>query len=125
MTGSVIPLNAANRDNPDYGRISNEQPSGHWLYSFLRYDPVSRQRFLVVVNLNPQVTLKNIHVRIPEGVLGLIGITGPGDGAQITVKDRLNEVPIADVALNHGYLVDEGIPISEMPPLSAAYLEIR
>ena len=37
--GICIPLNAANRDNPDYGRLSDEQPSGHWFYTFsaLRY----------------------------------------------------------------------------------------
>src|SRR5438105_3103690 len=36
--GNFIPLNSANRDNAKFGRIGNEPASGHWLYSFLRYD---------------------------------------------------------------------------------------
>ena len=123
--GICFPLNPANRDNPNYGRVSDEQSSGHWLYSFLRYDPVTKQRFLVAVNLNPQVALKDVHVRIPEAMLHSLGLTIGDQHASIIVKDRLNEAPLVDSILNSGYFRHEGIPISEIPPLSAAYLEIR
>src|SRR5215212_1786832 len=123
--GRFFPLNHANRDNPTYGRLANEQASGHWLYSYVRYDPVAQQRFLVVVNLNPTVPAKDVQVRIPEQVLGTIGLTGTDREKRVTVTDRLNAAPLADVTLNAGYLRESGVPIAELPPLSAAYLEIK
>jgi glycosidase len=123
--GICLQLNAANRDNPAYGRLGNEQASGHWLYSFLRYDPVSGQRFLVAVNLNPTSSLKDVQVRLPEAVTAAIGLNSQDRNARITIKDRLNVAPLADVTLNTGYLRESGIPIAEIPPLGACYLEIK
>jgi glycosidase len=123
--GVYFPLNAANRDNPGYGRIGNEQASGHWLYSFLRYDPVSGQRFVVVVNLHPTSALKDVQVRLPETAIASIGLNTQKHGTRIRIKDRLNVTPLADVTLDVGYLRESGIPITEIPPLSAAYLEIK
>ena len=123
--GICIRLNAANRDNAACGRVGNEQASGHWLYSFLRYDPVSGQRFLVVVNLHPTSALKDVQVRLPETAIAAIGLNSQDRGAKIRIKDRLNVTPLADVTLNAGYLRESGIPITEIPPLSACYLEIK
>src|SRR5262249_25944962 len=64
--GESFPLNAGNRDNVNYGRLQNEQASGHWLYSFVRYDPVSGQRFVIAVNLNPTTALKDVQIKLPE-----------------------------------------------------------
>ena len=64
--GEFFPLNPANQDNPGFGRLPGEQASGHWLYAFLRYDAQSGQRYLVVVNLNPALTLKNLRVIFPD-----------------------------------------------------------
>src|SRR6185295_15697806 len=36
--GTFLPLNAFNKENKDYGRLPNEQASGHWLYGFVRSD---------------------------------------------------------------------------------------
>jgi len=37
----------------------------------------------------------------------------------------LNVTPLADTTLNIGYLRDSGIPLAEVPPLTACYLEIK
>ncbi|HJT80002.1 MAG TPA: alpha-amylase family glycosyl hydrolase [Chthoniobacterales bacterium] len=123
--GIFLPLNGANGDNPGYGRLPNESASGHWLYSFLRYDPTTGQRFVVVANLNPTTALKDIQIRLPENILSTAGIDTPKRERQMTIKDRLNTAPLVDATLNAGYLKDSGIPITEMPPLSACYLEVK
>jgi hypothetical protein len=50
--GQFHGLNKANLHNPAYGRLSGEERSGHWLYSLLRYDPASQQRFFVIANFH-------------------------------------------------------------------------
>ena len=52
--GAFFGLNPANNQNPNFGQVGAEPAGGHWLYAFLRFDPVSRQRFLVAVNLHPR-----------------------------------------------------------------------
>ena len=52
--GNFFTLNPGNNRNPNFGQTGSEPAGGHWLYAFLRFDPVSRQRFLVAVNLNPK-----------------------------------------------------------------------
>ncbi|HEY4281904.1 MAG TPA: alpha-amylase family glycosyl hydrolase [Chthoniobacterales bacterium] len=123
--GACLPLNAANRDNPGYGRLQNEQASGHWLYSFVRHDAMSGQTVIAVVNLNPTAALKDIQIRLPENVLKGIGLSTQERGTSVTIKDRLNAQPLADVTLDLGFLRDSGVPIAELPPLTAAYLEIK
>jgi glycosidase len=122
--GICLPLNSANRDNPNYGRFQNEQVSGHWLYSFMRCDPVTRQQFVVVANLNPTTPLKDVQIRLSDAALNTAGIKNVDRQAQMSIKDRLNSKPLADVTVSAGYLRESGIPIVEIPPLSAAYVEI-
>jgi len=62
--GTFIRLDEVNRDNPKFGRIGNETPSGHWLFGFLRYDARTSQRFLVVVNLHPQKVSESMNYRL-------------------------------------------------------------
>jgi glycosidase len=123
--GIFMPLNAANRDNPNYGRLPNEQPSGHWLYSFLRHDPETGQRFVVVVNLHPTSTLKEVHVRLPETVMASLGLASEDRQPRLHVTDRLNAPPLADITLTIGFVRNSGIPIAEIPPLTACYLELK
>ena len=110
--GICIPLNAPNRDNSAYGRLQGEQASGHWVYSFLRFDPVSGQRFVVIANLNPTTALKDVQVRLPENVIAVSGLDSQNREARVSIKDRLNLAPLADVTLNAGYLRESGIPIA-------------
>jgi len=124
-SGASIPLNGVNKDNPAYGRLKTEQASGHWLYSFARYDPVTGQRFVVAVNLSPTNSLSDVLIRLPKEVLQRTGMSKLDRDKSIHVKDRLNATPLADVTTNVGYVQESGIPITELPPLSAAYLEIK
>ena len=116
--GVCIPLNAINRDNPHYGRLANEQPSGHWLYAFLRCDPESGQRFLVGVNLNPATPLKDVRIIFPEAAIA------PQDRhAGLHFVDRLAEKNPATLRSTIAEAIDRGVLIAEIPPLSAYYFE--
>jgi len=64
--GDVYSLNFANKGNEKFGRIDGETTSGHWLYSFLRYDRKTNQAYLVVINFHPTETLTDIEVLFPE-----------------------------------------------------------
>ncbi|MEY2536463.1 MAG: hypothetical protein QOG67_203 [Verrucomicrobiota bacterium] len=123
--GICMPLNGINRDNPNYGRMSKEQASGHWLYGFVRYDPLTSQTFIVAVNLNPATALKDVQIHLPADFLKSLGLSGGDPQKEVTIKDRLNVPPLADLKLNLGYLQDAGVPISEIPPLTACYLELK
>lgn len=121
--GIGIPLNAANRDNPNYGRLPNEQPSGHWLYSFLRHDPESKQTFLIAVNLNPHDALKNVRIVAPSSAVQSIGLNEFAPGTRIYLKDRLaidgatSQTSVAEAMAN-------GIPIVDLAALTPLYLEM-
>ena len=123
--GVSIPMNPANRDNSNYGRLPNEPASGHWLYSFCRYDPASGQRFVVAVNLNATTPLKDVSIKLPETVVASMNVPKDARDKPVHIKDRLNANPLADVTTSVGYLQESGIPVTELPPLSAAYLEIK
>jgi hypothetical protein len=122
--GICIPLNAANRENPNYGRLPNEQPSGHWLYSFLRHDPESNQTFLVVANLNSWESLKNVRIVFPSAAAQSIGLNKFGAETQIHLKDRLaidgatSQTSVTEATTN-------GILIVDLPALTPQYLELR
>jgi glycosidase len=121
--GICIPLNSANRDNPNYGRLSNEQASGHWLYSFFRHDPESNQTFLIAVNLSPYQALKSVRIVVPSFAAQRIGLDKFAPGTRIYLKDRLaidgatSRTSVAEAMAN-------GIPIVDLAPLTPLYLEM-
>ena len=123
--GAFIPLNAANRDNPRYGRIGNEQPSGHWLYSFLRYDANTGQRFLVVINLNPTTIMDDVQIRLPEPAMRALGLAGQNRETMLELRDRLVTNEADATAAKMGEAMEQGIPVAELPPLTARYFEIK
>jgi glycosidase len=123
--GICVPLNAANRDNPNYGRISNEQPSGHWLYSFMRYDAHTGQRFLVMVNLNTTTALKEILIRWPQDLARAIGLEPQDKQTVLELVDRLATDNTIKISTSTAEVVDRGISIPEIPPLTACYFEIK
>jgi glycosidase len=116
--GVCIPLNAINRDNPHYGRLANEQPSGHWLYAFLRSDPASGQRFLVAVNLNPATPLQDVRIILPEA------IAAQGWQAVLHFVDRLGAEKPLTARSTITEAIDRGVSLSEIAPLTAYYFEI-
>jgi hypothetical protein len=119
--GAFYPLNPENRDNPNFGRIAGETVSGHWCYSFLRFDRVARQRFLVLINLHPQLSLHDVRVIIPPVGVEFLALTGEEPHLRFT--DRL----ASERPLSSGCALEEistiGVPIPEIAPLSAYYFE--
>lgn len=72
-SGDFHPLNPANVTNPDFGRSPGEPASGHWLYAWLRHDPVSGAAILAVANLHGRDTCTPLCIRIPAAIRPLLG----------------------------------------------------
>jgi glycosidase len=117
--GTFIPLNPANRDNPNFGRLPNESPSGRWLYSFLRHAP--NQTFLVVVNLNPWESLRNVRIIIPSPTAESMKLDSE---AKIQLSDRLGSGQTVPIQTNATEATTSGIQIGDLPPLTAFYFEM-
>jgi glycosidase len=122
--GICIPLNGANRDNPNYGRLPNEQPSGRWLYSFLRHDLESSQTFLIVVNLNPWESLKNVRIVLPGSAAQSIGLNRVLPESRIHLTDRLAIDQPISVETTASEATGAGVPIADLPALTSIYFEM-
>lgn len=122
--GKFFPLNPANRDNERFGRLPGEQASGHWLYAFLRYDPLTNQRFLVVANLHSQTALRDVRIMIPETALQSLGLNLESSHPRLKLIEWLTETPL-EIRLTSAEAVSPGIPIAEIPSLTAFYFEFR
>ena len=120
--GDFYGLNHANRDNVQYGRIDGEPVSGHWLYSFMRRDELSGQAFLVVANLNPREALHNVSVQIPDNALGWLS-RKHSSKKTLSFRDTLGSQRKLKVATNS--LPSDGLPLGELPAMSALYLKIK
>jgi glycosidase len=123
--GICIPLNSVNKNNPNYGRLANEHPSGHWLYSFLRYDPNTAQRFVVVVNLNPTTAMKDARIIFPKSVITALGLESQAGGSDLQLRDRLAAKEGATASSTIDEASEHGIQIAEIPPLTAGYFELK
>lgn len=123
--GAFVPLNDANRTNAKYGRLPGETVSGHWLYTFLRYDKESGQRFLLAVNLNPRETLKDVSVRVEAKAIEQLDLKIVDPKTPLTLTDRLavNEPSTATSCASE--LAATGVWIGDIPPLTARYYEIQ
>ena len=122
--GICIPLNGANRDNPNYGRLPNEQPSGRWLYSFLRHNLESSQTFLIVVNLNPWESLKNVRIVLPGSAAQSIGLNRVVPESRIHLTDRLAVDQPISVETTASEATGAGVPIVDLPALTSIYFEM-
>lgn len=126
--GEFYPLNPDNAENPGYGRLPSGI-SGHWLYSFLRYDPASGQRVLIVVNLHPDQTLHDVRIRFPKKAMRFLGLdTIAGSQiVQVMAGDRLGEVTGESAAIltTPAEMENPGLRIKELQPLTAAYYELQ
>ena len=112
--GDFYGLNHANKENPKFGRVGDETVSGHWLYAFLRHDPVSGQSFLVVVNFHGLETLRGVTVNIPNHAWEFIARAGRS-GWKFT--DKL-------AGTWSGQSDADGLTLPDLPPCSAMLLEI-
>jgi glycosidase len=122
--GICIPLNGANRDNPNYGRLPNEQPSGRWLYSFLRHNLESSQTFLIVVNLNPWESLKNVRIVLPGSAAQSIGLNRVVPESRIHLMDRLAIDQPISVETTASEATGAGVPIVDLPAFTSIYFEM-
>lgn len=126
--GGFYPLNPDNLDNPAYGRIGPGK-SGHWLYSFLRCDPASGQRVLVVVNLHPTETMRDVRIRFPRSAMRFLGWDTLAGSKTVPVlaRDILGDVPgdTAELSYTAAGMEEPGLLIKELQPLAAAYYELQ
>jgi glycosidase len=113
--GKFFPLNPANRDNPSFGRLPGESASGHWLYAFLRYDPASGQRFLVIANLHPVETFRDVRIQLPHEALQFLDLDPQ---SSVSLRDKLS-LERFETAVTP----EASIPVADVRPLSARYLE--
>lgn len=121
--GDFIPLNRANGRNPQFGRLTGETASGHWLYAFLRHDETGGQRFLVVVNLHGRESLRGIRIAFsPEAIAALNAAEGD---ANIKFCDRLVARDPLWVTTTASALRDKGLEVPSLPPLTACYFEVK
>jgi hypothetical protein len=85
--GEFLPLNRANGGNLRFGMLAGESAGGHWLYAYVRHDEASRQRFLVVANLQGREALHDVRITFPPEAAAALG-AGSGDGP-LEFRDRL------------------------------------
>jgi len=121
--GGFMPLNRANAGNARFGRLSAETASGHWLYAFLRHDPASRQKFLVVANLNAKETMRDVKILLSPEALNALGISS-GD-SKLEFCDRLATSQPLRIKTNASSVRQEGIAIPTLAPLTACYFEAK
>jgi len=119
--GKFFPLNPANRDNEQFGRLPGEQASGHWLYAFLRYDPMTPQRFLVVANLHPEITLRDVRILVPLSALQSLDLNSESSD-KLKMTESLPDTAI-ETRLTIAEAISPGVPIAEIPSLSAFYFQ--
>ncbi len=112
--GNFYGLNHANKENPKFGRVGDETVSGHWLYAFLRHDPVNGQSYLVVVNFHGVETLLGVRVKIPQHAWEFMARAGRNAWK---FTDRL-------VGAWSGLSDLDGLALPDLAPCSAMLLEI-
>lgn len=121
--GEFLPLNPANVDNPDFGRLPGETASGHWLYAAVRWARAGDAALLLVFNLHPTATLRGVRLRLTPDALTALG-AAEGD-RRVVFRDRLAAgTPARFVARGAG-LRAAGLWLGDLPPLTAWYLERR
>lgn len=126
--GDFYPLNPENF-HTSARRNESADDSGRWLYAYLRYDPASGQRMLVVVNLHPEHALHDVRIRFSKNAMRFLGWDTIAGSRLVPVMagDRLGEVSgeSATVQTTPAEMENPGLTIKELPPLTAAYYELK
>jgi glycosidase len=117
--GEFYGLNHANHCNPDFGRVGDESPSGHWLYAFLRRDGRTGQAFLVVANFHPSEPLRGVKILIPHDARMFIGRTSDEVWSFTERLDRQ-----WGACIGQDELEASGLALPVIEPCSAMFLEI-
>jgi hypothetical protein len=119
--GNFFPLNPANQNNPAYGRLSGETTSGHWMYSFLRNDPVSQKSVLVAVNLHPTQTLSAVRCRLSPESTAALALPA---GTILSGTDLLASSSPSTFSAPADTLTTTGIPLPDLPPFTTYYFDL-
>ncbi len=117
--GGFFPLNPANAENPSFGRVPGENASGHWLYSFLRRDPASGQKFLVVINLHRSLPFDNVRITLPPAALDFLGLQ---ETSKIKLTEKLGTAATIETTAASGR--GEGVPVGKISPLTPLFFEV-
>ncbi len=117
--GDFFALNPSNMENPAYAQLPDEKAGGHWVYSFLRRDPDSGQKFLVVVNLHRSHAFSDVRVILPPEALEFLEVS---KSANLNFEDRLG--PKAKFQSTAQEVSTKGVPIGSLPPLTPRFIEI-
>lgn len=113
-------LNHANKENPNYGRLTLDGFSGHWLYVFLRSERrPGGQTFMVVVNMSAEETMAGVRVWVPEHALGWLGLR------QKTVRFRDRLMSDWEGEAERTQLPIAGLSLPDLAPCSAMFLEVE
>ena len=117
--GEFFGLNAANCDNPHFGRLPGETASGHWLYAFLRHDAATGQRFFIIANLHRAETMRDVRVRMPAQALEFLALR---DEAKGKFRERL--CPEKNHEIEFAASAGE-VCIGDVAPLTPYYFELQ
>ncbi len=117
--GEFFPLNPPNIGHEQFGRLPGESASGHWLYAFLRVS--AEQRFLVIANLHPAVSLEGVCIMFPNDAAAFLRTESTD---LLTFHERLSPSESMVGPITAADLLRSGLPIRNVPPLTAYFLEI-
>jgi glycosidase len=121
--GLFFGLNRENNANLSFGRIGDEAAGGHWIYAFLRFDPATEQRFLVIVNLHREITFPDVHIALPAGALDFFGLS-TDNNRKLHLTERLEEKISVTVEMSD-LISKGGLVIPPLPPLTPWFFEIE
>ena len=122
-SGNTVFLNAANRDNPFYGKVEDMGASGHWFHAYLRSDPASGSQYLITSNFHSNAVMRHVRVRLPEEAVSALGLAAVTD-QWLVLRDRLAEDGQAVRAIRVSDALKEGIYLDQLLPQSAYYWEL-
>lgn len=126
--GDFYPLQPASTGNP----AEASDPSGTGgpsIRCFLRHDVATGQKILVVANLHPDETVRDVRIRFPGKAMRFLGwdtIAG-SQTVPVIAGDRLGEVSGGSAAIRTtpAEMENPGLPVAALPPLTAAYYELQ
>jgi hypothetical protein len=84
----------------------------------------STQTFLIVVNLNPWESLKNVQIVLPDSAAQSIGLNEVVPGSKILLTDRLAIDQPISVETTASEATGAGVPIVDLPALTPIYFEM-
>ncbi|MEZ4395257.1 MAG: hypothetical protein R3A48_29605, partial [Polyangiales bacterium] len=119
--GDTWPLNARNLDNIAFGRLGGEGASGHWLYAFAR--TFEGRVYVVAANFHPAETLRGARVLLGDEVQARL--QGAGASLAWRATERLADTRGATEHISHADLLERGLPLPALAPLSAVFIELE